>query len=83
MLHLKRVNMPNESSHQTHLNKSRELIALTERLRQEYSELEELSRVLRKESRQLSEDSHVLRRISTALLWDENLNCASQDLDQA
>ena len=63
--------MPNEPSHQTHLNKSRELIALTDRLTQEYAELQQLSRVLRKESRQLSEDSYILRRVGTALLWDE------------
>jgi len=63
--------MPSEPF-QTHLNKSRELIALTDRLAQEYAELQELSRVLRKESRQLSEDSNVLRRASTDLLWAKN-----------
>ena len=64
--------MPSEPSDQTHLNKSRELIALTDRLTQEYAELQELSRVLRKESTQLRDDSYVLRRISTDLLWVKN-----------
>jgi len=64
--------MSSEHSHQTHLNRSRELIALTDRLTQEYAELQELSRVLRNESRQLREDSYVLRRVGTDLLWVKN-----------
>jgi hypothetical protein len=75
--------MPSEPSHQTHLQKSRELIVLAARLVEEYAELQKLSRALRKESRQLSEDSHVLRRLSTRLLRDENTDCAFQDLDEA
>ena len=61
--------MSTEHSHHTDLNKSRELIALADRLTQEYAELRELFLVLRQESRQLSEDSNVLRRTSTRLLW--------------
>ena len=64
--------MSSEPSDQIHMNKSRELIAMADRLTQEYADLRELSRVLRKESRQLSEDSNVLRRMSTALLWRES-----------
>ena len=64
--------MANEPSHQTHVNKSRELIALTDRLAQEYAELQELSRVLRIESTRLREDSQVLRRARTNLLWAKN-----------
>lgn len=70
MFDLKSVSMQGEPS-QLPLAKSRELIAMTDRLTQEYAELRELSRVLRKESRQLSEDSNVLRRISTGLIWGE------------
>lgn len=65
--------MPTEPVHQTHLNKSRELIAIADRLTREYAELREQSQVLRQESRQLSADSDVLRRVSTRLLWDGNL----------
>ena len=64
--------MPSEPPYQTHLNKSRELIELANRLNQEYAELRQLSLVLRKESRQLSEDSDLLRRFSTGLLWGKN-----------
>ena len=62
--------MPDDLS-QTQLTKSRELIAMADRLTQEYAELREMSHVLRKESRQLSEDSYVLRRIGTRLIWDD------------
>ena len=64
--------MPIESSHQTDLNKSRELIAMADRLTREYAELREQSHLLRMESRQLSEDSYVLRRIGTGLMWGES-----------
>jgi len=64
--------MPNEPSPQIHLNKSRELIAVTDRLAEEYAELKELSRVLRRDSTQLRDDSYVLRRASTALLGAKN-----------
>ena len=64
--------MSAETSQQIHLIKSRELIAMADRLTQEYAELRELSRVLRSESRQLSDDSYVLRRIGTNLMWDES-----------
>ena len=63
--------MPIDHSHHIDLNKSRELIALAERLTPEYAELRAASLVLRKESRQLREDSNVLRRASTRLLWRE------------
>ena len=64
--------MATEHSHQTHLIKSRELIAIADRLNEEYAALQELSRVLRRDSMQLSEDSRILRRQSTRLLWNEN-----------
>ena len=64
--------MSAEATNQIHLIKSRELIAMADRLTQEYAELRELSCVLRNESRQLSDDSYVLRRIGTRLLWDES-----------
>ena len=63
--------MPDDSS-QTQLTKSRELIAMADRLTREYAELRETSHVLRKESRQLSEDSYVLRRIGIRLIWEES-----------
>jgi hypothetical protein len=65
--------MSAKSAYQTDLTKSRELIAVAERLTQEYAELRELSRDLRNESRQLSDDSYVLRRIGTALMCRESL----------
>ena len=75
--------MPSQSSHQTHLNKTRDLIALTERLTQEYAELKELSRVLRTESRQLCEDSRVLRRMSAEVIRRQETYCVLEPVDQA
>lgn len=61
-----------EPSYQTHLNKSRELIDMVDRLTREYAELRELSRVLRRESRQLRDDSYALRRMLTGLIPPES-----------